>query len=60
MLPQLFSPGLMHRLVELQQPEGHETESQTHPLERQRCSPRMQAGALPQRQFPVDEQLFAS
>ena len=57
--PQLSNPGVRHWPVTLQQPERHETESQTQPLERQRCWPLAQAGPLPQRQLPSDPQLFA-
>jgi len=36
-VPQLLNEGATQASVALQQPDGQETESQTHPLERQRC-----------------------
>jgi len=46
-------------LAALQHPVGQEIESQTQPLWVQCWLFSRQAGALPQRQFPAAEQLFA-
>jgi len=50
--------GSRQALAAVQQPLGQETASQTQPLVEQ-LWPLGQLGALPQRQSPEEEQLFA-
>jgi hypothetical protein len=59
-MPHVFKAGAMQRLAALQHPDGHEVPSQTQPLWVQCCWFSKQAGALPHRQFPAEEQLLAS